>query len=143
MSDGGVMTVKKIANRTGMTADAVRYYTRIGLLHPVRDPENDYRLFASGDIHRLLFIKRAKLIGFKLTEVAEIFADVEKGISPCPRVRSILQQHINQNRQHLDELNALQSRMEHAVRQWQHMDDGIPGEDSICYLIESFTEEGA
>jgi len=131
------MTVKELASHAGVTPDAVRYYVRIGLLHPVRNPENGYRLFAGKDIDRLQFISRAKSLGFTLTEVAEVFSDAETGNSPCPRVRSILQHRIEDNSRRIDELSALQAHMEQAARQWRDMDDGMPGEDSICRLIEA------
>ncbi len=47
-----MMNVSDLARLVGVTPDAVRYYTRIGLLHPVRDPNNGYRQFSSSDIDR-------------------------------------------------------------------------------------------
>jgi len=133
----GMMTVKGLATRAGVTSDAVRYYVRLGLLHPARAPENGYRLFACRDIGRLRFINRAKSLGFTLAEITEVFTDAETGKSPCPRVRAILQHHLKENNRRMDELSALQTRMEHAARQWRDMDDGMPGEDSICLLIKA------
>jgi len=118
------MTVKELASHAGVTPDAVRYYVQIGLLHPIRNPGNGYRLFAGKDIDRLQFIRQAKSLGFTLTEVAEVFSDAETGNSPCPRVRAILQHRIEDNRRRIDELNALQAHMEQAARQWRDMDDG-------------------
>jgi len=132
-----MMTVKGLATRAGVTSDAVRYYVRLGLLHPARDPENGYRLFTGRDIDRLRFINRAKSLGFTLAEIIEVFTDAETGKSPCPRVRAILQHHIEENSRRMDELSALRARMGHAARQWRDMDDGMPDEDSICLLIEA------
>lgn len=137
MSIEDMITVKELANQTGVTPDAVRYYVRIGLLHSIRDPENGYRLFARKDMDRLRFIGRAKSLGFTLSEVAEVFADAEAGNSPCPRVRAILEKHIEENSRRLDDLLALQVRMQKAAMQWNQMEDGPPGEDSVCRLIEA------
>lgn len=38
-------TVTELAKRAGTPAHAVRYYTRMGLLTPERDPDNGYRLY--------------------------------------------------------------------------------------------------
>jgi len=130
-------TVTQLARYAGVTSDAVRYYVRLGLLKPVRDPCNDYRLFEKEDIKRLRFIRQAKGLGYTLDDIAQIFTDAENGRSPCPRVREIIHHRMQENRQRLDELNALQTRMEDAMQQWSAMPDGIPDGHSICHLIES------
>ncbi len=132
-----MLTVSELATATGMTPDAVRYYTHIGLLHPTRDPVNGYRLFSDVDSHRLRFVARAKQIGFTLSEIQQVFSDAEQSSSPCPRVREILHRRIIENRQRVEELAALQLRMEQAQHEWSDIPDGIPNGDSICRLIEA------
>ncbi len=110
-------TVTQLARHADVTSDAVRYYVRLGLLKPVRDPCNGYRLFKKEDVKRLRFIRQAKGLGYTLDDIAQIFTDAEKKRSPCPRVREIIQRRMRENRQRLDELNALQARMEKAVQQ--------------------------
>lgn len=132
-----MMTVTQLARETGATADAVRYYTRMGLLLPVRNPENGYRLYKTDEINWLKFIRQAKDLGFTLHEIQEIMQDRDAGHSPCPRVRQILENRIVENRQRLDEMQALQQRMEDALTKWSKMTDGMPRGSSVCHLIES------
>jgi len=132
-----MITVKELAKRTGVTPDAVRYYVRIGLLKPRRNPGNRYKLFAEADVRRLHFIRQAKSLGYTLDEIAQIFHDSSRGRSPCPRVRQIIQNRIKENRARLEELNVLQRRMEDALGRWQAMPDGLPDGESVCHLIES------
>ncbi len=134
-----MMTVTELANRSGTTPHAVRYYTRKGLLRPERHPENGYRLYQLNEVSWLRFIKRAKQLGFTLNEIREIMYDAEQSQSPCPRVREILLKRIEENREQVDALMALQTRMEHALEQWAAMPDGVPDGHSVCHLIESFT----
>ncbi len=131
------MTVNELAKSSSMTSDAVRYYTRIGLLHPKRDPGNGYRQFSSADNHRLRFIARAKQIGFSLSEIQQVLTDAEQSCSPCPRVREILQRRITENRKQIEIMTALQQRMEQAQREWSEIPDGVPDGHSICQLIEA------
>ena len=133
-------TVSELAKRCNTTPHAVRYYTRVGLLRPERHPENGYRLYPSSDIPWLIFVQKAKRLGYTLKEIKQIMHDADNSISPCPRVREILQRHIVENRQRLDELMALQNRMEQALEQWQRMPDGVPDGSSVCHLIESIIE---
>lgn len=136
-----LMTVCELARRSGVTLDTVRYYARIGLLQPKRHLENDYKLFANADVSRVRFIRRAKSLGYTLAEIKQILEHSMYGHSPCPLVRKIIQRRIKENRRKLKEMNALQQRMETALKQWQHMPDGEPDGDSVCHLIESFTDE--
>ncbi len=133
-----MLTVTELANRSGATHHAVRYYTRMGLLRPERNPDNGYHLYKPREINWLRFIRQAKRLGYTLNEIKAIMHDADQGQSPCPRVREILQKRIVENRHHLEELMALQTRMELALLEWADKQDGIPDGDSVCHLIESF-----
>ncbi len=136
-----MLTVTELARRSNTTQHAVRYYTRMGLLRPRRDPNNDYRLYHEHEVKWLRFVQQAKHLGYTLSEIRDIMHDADHKQSPCPRVREILQRRIKENRQKLEELMELQQRMETAIQQWEHMPDGIPNGDSVCHLIQSFSEE--
>lgn len=131
------MKVNEIARKAGASTDAVRYYSRIGLLRPARNPENGYKRFADGDLLRLRFIRQARELGFTLGEIAEILDHAREGESPCPRVRQIIEQRIEETRARVAELVDLQRRMERALARWNEMPDGIPDEQTVCHLIES------
>jgi DNA-binding transcriptional MerR regulator len=131
------MTVNELAKQAEVSPGVVRFYARIGLLKPVRHSGNRYRLFSDADARRLLFILRAKGLGYTIAEIAEILKQSGKGKSPCPLVRDVIRRRITENRQRLDGLNALQLRMEKALVQWNRMPNRVPTGDSICFLIES------
>ncbi|GMR09010.1 MAG: Cd(II)/Pb(II)-responsive transcriptional regulator [Gammaproteobacteria bacterium] len=135
-----MLTVTELANESGTTPHAVRYYTRLGLLRPERNPDNGYRLYLFREVNWLRFIRQAKHLGFTLHEIHEIMSHSDHGESPCPRVREILQQRIEENHDRLDELMKLQTRMEKALNDWEKMPDGAPDGHSVCHLIESFTD---
>jgi MerR family transcriptional regulator, Zn(II)-responsive regulator of zntA len=133
--------VNELTKKTGVTADAVRHYTRLGLLNPSKNPDNGYKNYSANDVKRLRFIYLAKRLGFSLQEITQIFEDCEKGNSPCPRVREIIQRRIHDNRKILEQQMALQQRMENALKRWHKMKDGVPDGHTICVLIESFGDE--
>jgi len=132
-----IYTVTELARRCNTTPHAVRYYTRMGLLRPQRHPNNGYRLYRGADVPWLKFVQQAKSLGYTLKEIREIMQDADDNKSPCPKVREILQKRIDENRQRLNELVALQCRMEQALEQWKDMPDGVPDGHSVCHLIES------
>ena len=135
-----MLTVTELANRSGATPHTVRYYTRMGLLRPGRNPDNGYRLYECRDVSWLRFIRQAKRLGYTLNEIRGILHDLDQGRSPCPRVRGILLRRIVENRRKLKELTALQARMEQALEQWAGIPDDVPGGHSVCHLIELFAE---
>lgn len=133
------MIVSELAKRSGIPAHVVRYYARIGLLIPVRNPENGYKLFKRDDIERLRFIRQAQSLGFTLEEIQEIFQQGESGITPCPMVRQTLTRRINENRRRIEELLDKQQRMEKALALWREMPDQERRDDSVCHLIQQAT----
>ena len=132
-----MMTVVKLAKQTRVSSDTIRYYVRVGLLTPGRNQDNNYQLFDAQDAKRLKFINDAKQLGFSLKEIRTIIEQSERGNSPCPTVRKIIQDRIEENRRKLEQLQALQNRMESALSQWSEMPDGEPDGHCICHLIES------
>ncbi len=135
------MTVRDVATLANISPEVVRYYSRIGLIKPQRNRKNGYKLYDASDISRLIFIRRAKTLGYTLKEIKNILSHSNTGTSPCPMVRRIIENRIDDNRQRLDDMLSLQTRMENAVEQWKHMPDGTPDGDSVCILIESFTHD--
>jgi len=133
-----LLTVAELERASGVPSHVIRYYTRIGLLKPGRNPGNGYKLFGPAHLTRLLFIRRAKSLGCSLKEIREICRSAEKGKSPCPRVREIIENRVRNNREKLDSQLLLQTRMEKAVQAWRRLPDGVPDGDSICHLIETF-----
>ena len=132
-----MMKVRELARRSGVPDHVVRYYTRIGLLKPSRSPRNGYKQYRDSDVSRLRFIRQAKSLGYTLGEITRIFREASRRNSPCPMVRQIIAGRIEENGCRLNELAALQKRMERALGEWSKLPDGVPDGESVCYLIES------
>ena len=67
----GSFTIGALARSAAVSVETVRYYERRGLLE---QPErgDGYRLYTEGDVDRLAFIRRAKDLGFTLSEIREL-----------------------------------------------------------------------
>ena len=131
------MKVNELAQRAGVTAHAVRYYVKAGLLKPTRNLSNGYKQFTNGDVGRVRFVGRAQQFGFTLAEIAEIIRTSGRRQSPCPLVRQIIERRFVDKCAELDELVALRERMAAAIDRWKRLPDAIPTGDDICHLIES------
>ena len=52
------MIANEIAKSAGVSANVVRYYSRIGLLNPTRNPDDGYHEYTSQDVIRVRFIRK-------------------------------------------------------------------------------------
>ena len=134
------MQVHELATRAAVAPHVVRYYARLGLLRPARDPRNEYKDFSQADLQRLAFILKAKRLGFTLGEVRMVLDMSRKGKTPCPLVREVVRRRVADNAHDLAELTVLQERMQSALRKWRRMRDGVPDGQAICRLIEAVGE---
>lgn len=132
------MKVNQLAQNLGITGDTVRYYTRIGYLHPVRNKSNGYKEYSEKDERRLRFILSARQLGFTVEDIGRIIEMAEKGNTPCPMVRRIIDQRLLETERQFSETMALRKRMQAAIDVWQHKPDKAPTGDMICHLIEDF-----
>lgn len=63
------MTIGQLAQESGVRTDTIRYYETLKLIEPVGRTGSGYRLYNSASAARVALIKRAKALGFKLSEI--------------------------------------------------------------------------
>jgi len=135
--------VSALAREAGSTVDAVRHYTEIGLLHPHRDRNNNYRRYTQADLKRLGFIRASRELGFSLDDIQRVLADAGRGDSPCPQVRALYERRLREVEQELARLQAQRDGMRRLLAHWRHLPDCAPTGDSICHLIEEAARTAA
>ncbi len=113
------MLVNELAKTAGVEAHVVRYYARIGLLKPRRNPDNSYQLFGHADLARLKRIQELQGLGFSLAEIRELL-ETEPNETPdyCAQVLAGLKRNVARNRRRIAKLAAQQQRMEAALEEW-------------------------
>ena len=68
--------IQEVAEETGLTPRAIRYYEEIGLLEPAARSDGAYRLYDAEDLARLRFIKGLREdAGFSLAEIRQLLED--------------------------------------------------------------------
>ena len=60
------MTIGKVAEQTGVSAQGIRYYEREGLLPAPNRTHTGYRLYGTEVVGRLNFIRQARALGLSL-----------------------------------------------------------------------------
>jgi MerR family transcriptional regulator, copper efflux regulator len=66
---GGGVRIGELAERSGLSRDAIRFYEKVGLLESHRSP-NGYREFAAEAEPWLAYVRTAQRLGFSLAEIA-------------------------------------------------------------------------
>lgn len=72
LSEAKAMKIGDLAEQSGVSVQTVRFYERSGLLPEPARTRSGYREYGVHDVHRLRFIRRAKDLGFTLTEIGEL-----------------------------------------------------------------------
>ena len=134
------MKVNQLATKVGVTPDTVRFYTRNGMLCPTKNLANGYKNYSNTEQKRLVFIVKARHLGFSVNEIKEIIDMSTHGNSPCCKVREIVKRRLGEARETIDELQKLTERMEAAMTTWEKLPDGEPTGDSVCSLIEMWED---
>ena len=65
-------TISGLAKESGVGVETIRYYQRSGLIAEPPKPASGYRRYSQDAVEELLFIMRAKELGFTLTEISEL-----------------------------------------------------------------------
>jgi MerR family transcriptional regulator, copper efflux regulator len=113
-----LLTIGEVARRSGFTVKALRFYDRRGLLPPCGRRASGYRLYSESDLHRLEFIRQAKVLGLTLDGISELVAAArEPGIAPVrPRLLRMLSERIAQTGRHIAALTGLRRELERRRR---------------------------
>jgi DNA-binding transcriptional MerR regulator len=133
---GNRLFIGKVAKRAGVNPKTIRYYETVGLLPPAPRGENRYRLYPYETIELLLFIAKAKDLGFTLAEIREIVTIRQQGRQPCSHVRSIVQRKVADLDQMLTDLIGLRRRLKRLVAGWKARGRRPGAEAVVCPHIE-------
>jgi Zn(II)-responsive transcriptional regulator len=68
------LSIGKLAKRSGVPIDTVRYYERNGLLAPRTRLASGYRRYGEDELARLRFIRKAQALGFTLKEIHSLLS---------------------------------------------------------------------
>jgi MerR family mercuric resistance operon transcriptional regulator len=111
------LTIGVISARTAVNIDTIRYYERIGILPKPPRSAGGHRLYGNEHKQRLVFIRRARELGFSLSQVRELLALKGGRRITCAKVKTITEQHIADVRQRLKELKHLESVLSDLIAQ--------------------------
>lgn len=127
------MNIKKVSEQTGVSADTIRYYERIGLLPRVRRNKSGVRDFSEKDIAALEFIRCFRSAGMSVESLIEYMSLVEEGEGTEKARMKILEEQREKLISRIAELQAAKKRLDYKIENYKNI---------ILKKEESLFEEG-
>ena len=106
------LTIGRLARAAGVNVETVRYYQRLGLVDEPPKPESGFRHYSADALDRIVFIKRAQQLGFRLEEIREL---LELGDGRCADVRAKAEQKRRQIEAQIRDLRAMGATLDELI----------------------------
>ena len=127
------LSIGQLAQRAGVRVDTVRYYERDGLLAPAVRLDSGYRRYGDAELKRLLFIRRAKVLGFSLEDIRTLLSlSSERNVA---RVKRTAEEKLADVEQRIAELRRIRTGLHDLI-------DACPGEGdpAMCPILAALTK---
>ncbi|NMG05835.1 MerR family transcriptional regulator [Brasilonema sp. UFV-L1] len=133
-------TIQQVAQATGLSIHALRYYEKVGLLAPIQRAANGHRRYSAEDVAWLEFLVRLRETGMSIQRVLA-FADlVRQRPNEVGERRVLLEEHRNQVKKHLEELTHHLQVIELKIEHYKQLE--ATGEsDHNCIFWKHYLEE--
>jgi MerR family copper efflux transcriptional regulator len=115
------LTVGQLARATGVPAKTIRYYEQVGVLPVPRRSDAGYRHYSRHDVHRLLFIRRARALGLSLTSLKMLTAELDHGecLTMRPRLHALVAEQLCTVQQQIAEFQVLERQLAQVLHRLQ------------------------
>ena len=108
------LTIGQLAKKAEINLETIRYYERRGIIERPDKPATGYRQYSNDVLQRLLFIKRAKALGFNLDEIQNLLL---LAVGHCIEIQSLAEQKLDQVQYKIRDLQKLEEVLSDLVRQ--------------------------
>ena len=135
------LTVGQLAHATGVPAKTIRYYEQVGVLPMPRRSDAGYRHYSRHDVHRLLFIRRARALGLSLANLKALTAELDSGacLTMRPRLQALVTEQLRTVQQQIAEFQLLERQLAQVL---QRLQTPAPASHADgCQCLDSDTTE--
>jgi MerR family mercuric resistance operon transcriptional regulator len=123
------LTIGKLAEKTSVGVETVRFYQRRGLL-PVPSRKTGTRQYGEDAVRRLRFIRQAQSAGFTLSEIKELLA-LDAGEDRV-RARELAQTRLKALNQKIADLETARESLKRLARSCAE------GKTGPCPILQAF-----
>lgn len=99
------LTIQEVSQATGLSTHTLRYYERIGLIHPIEREENTRRLYTDDDIGWIDFLLKLRATGMSIKEMQKYAELQRQGDQTLPQRVEMLESLRGKVETRMSELN--------------------------------------
>ena len=99
------ITIAQAAERSGLSAHTLRYYERIGLIHPIQREENTRRHYTADDVGWIDFILKLRATGMSIKDMQRYAELQRQGDETLPERVEMLKSLRDSVEARIEELN--------------------------------------
>jgi len=114
-----LLRVGELAEQTGKTRRAIRFYEELGLLVPARRTKGGFRQYDGTALVRIHWIDRLQELGFSLPEIGEFLSalrEQDHGPAAMDELRAFYARKMLETRQAIRRMQALESELQDSLR---------------------------
>jgi DNA-binding transcriptional MerR regulator len=137
------MRIGEVAQQTGVTTKAIRYYESIGLLPEPERTASDYRDYRPDAIERLQFIKDAQASGLSLTEIQSLVELKTAGHATCEHTIGLLQRHLADIDAQIAQLRASRASLAALAERAASLDHADCIDPHRCHIIAAAAHQSS
>jgi len=113
------MNIGQVAKASGVSAKMIRYYEETGLIPAAGRTASGYRDYSDTDVHMLRFIRRARDLGFAVTEISELLELWRDETRQSAEVKRLAQGHIEALKKKIADLQDMEHTLTMLVNSCQ------------------------
>jgi MerR family transcriptional regulator, mercuric resistance operon regulatory protein len=102
------LPIGELSKQSGVNIETIRYYERIKMLAPPPRTASGRRVYDSTNLRILVFVRRARELGFSLDEIRALLRLGGPEKASCREVREIAAHHLEDIRAKLGDLKKLE-----------------------------------
>ena len=110
-ANAGPFNIGQAASQSGVSAKMIRHYEALSLLPAVHRTDAGYRQYQAIEVHTLRFIRRARLLGFSMAEIAELLKLWQNKRRASADVKRIAEAHVADLDRRIGEMQAMRQTL--------------------------------
>lgn len=129
------INIGEAAKISGVNSKLIRHYESIGIIPKASRSDAGYREYTEADVNVLMFVKRARSLGFSMNEIKKLVSLWRNKSRNSADVKQLAVSHMNELERKVSELQSM-------IKTLRHLAKNCHGDNRPeCPIIESLEKK--
>lgn len=110
------MNIGQAAKASGVNAKLIRHYESINIIPKATRSDSGYRVYSDTDVHILIFVKRARGLGFSMKEIKKLVSLWKNKSRASAEVKALALTHLKELETKITELESMAKTLRHLAK---------------------------